>query len=62
MQSLPVPYTTFAWEDDKLMDVEKGKALFSTKGDFPVVTRNTVHCMNKMSMLANADRILDHYA
>ena len=62
VQPLPVPYTTFAWEDDKLMDVEKGKALFSTKGDFPVVTRNTVHCMNKMSMLANADKILDHYA
>lgn len=63
VQPLPVPYTTFAWEDDKLMDVERGKAVFNlTSHDFPVVTRNTVHCMNKKSMVDNADRILAHYA
>ena len=61
VKPLPIPYTTFAWEDDKLIDVEKGRALFQTSY-IPVAVRNTVHCMNKTSMLANADRILEHYA
>ena len=61
VQPLPIPYTTFAWEDDVLLDVQRGRALFNC-GTTPVVVRNTVHCMNKASMLANADRILEHYA
>jgi hypothetical protein len=61
VRPLPVPYTTFAWETDELLDVERGRALFKC-GTTPVVVRNTVHCMNKSSMLANADRILEHYA
>lgn len=63
-QPLPTPHLTFAWDQDTLVDVERGKALFlvSQGGQqFPVALRETVHCMNKQSMLAMADKIIEVY-
>jgi len=65
VESLPVDRTLFAWNKDIMVDVEKGKATFLTQFNgqqFPVATRQSVHCMNKDSMLALADRIIDCYA
>ncbi len=63
---LPVDNTVFAWNKDIMVDVGMGKATFachSSGGNmFPVVVRRSVHCMNKDSMLALADRIIDCYA
>jgi hypothetical protein len=63
--SLPNDSTLFAWGKDIMTDVQLGQATFVTNVDgqyFPVVTRQTVHCMNKGSMLENADRIIECYA
>ncbi len=62
---LPMDSTLFAWNKDILVDVARGQAMFITNSSgqpFPVVTRQTVHCMNKDSMLAHADRIIECYA
>ena len=65
IDTLPKDNTLFAWNKDILVDVQKGRATFFTKvhgSQLPVVVRQTVHCMNKDSMLANADRIIECYA
>ena len=62
---LPCEYTTFAWNKDIMIDVGKGRATFLTEADgrtLPVTTYQTVHCMNKDSMMAMADRIIETYA
>ena len=65
IDSLPTESTLFAWNKDILVDVDNGRATFITDFDgqkFPVVATQTVHCMNKDSMLALADRIIECYA
>lgn len=62
---LPFDRTLFAWNKDIMIEVDRGKATFIT--DFqgqriPVVTRQTVHVMNKDSMMQHADRIIELYA
>jgi len=62
---LPCEYTVFAWNRDIMFDIERGRATFLTEVEgktFPVSTYQTVHCMNKDSMMAMADRIIDLYA
>lgn len=62
--SLPTPSTLFAWNRDVMVDVTRNSATFVTKfhgREFPVVTSQTVHCMNKDSMLAHADKIIECY-
>ena len=61
---LPFEETLFAWNKDVMLNVTKGKALFASKhdaGTFPVIANRTVHVMNKDSMLANADKIIQCY-
>jgi hypothetical protein len=65
VESLPCEDTLFAWNKDILVDVQKGRATFLSQHDgvmFPAVVRRTVHCMNKDSMLSQANRIIECYA
>jgi hypothetical protein len=65
VEPLPNETTTFAWNKDIMIDVEKGRTTFLTQFNgqgFPVSTYRTVHCLNKDSLLNMADRIIECYA
>ena len=65
VEPLPTEDTMFAWNKDIMIDFDEGRTTFLTKSHgkpFPVSTYQTVHCMNKDSMMNMADRIIDTYA
>ena len=65
VEPLPVEDTMFAWNKDIMIDFDEDRTTFLTEFNgkpFPVSTYQTVHCMNKDSMMNMADRIIDTYA
>lgn len=64
VEPLPVPYLTFAWDKDYILQFDKGSVLFRVDGKKLPVSKisSNVHCMNKESYDQFADRIIDLYA
>ena len=62
-QPLPASQTFFSWNKDDLVSVDRDVATFINRDwtPFPVKVRNTVHAMNKASLLEQADRIIEIY-
>jgi len=63
-EPLPVPYLTFAWERDKMLHIERGRAVFKVVGaTVPISSiKSNVHFMNKNSYEEFAERIIKAYA
>lgn len=64
VEPLPVPYLTFAWDRDYILQFDKGSVLFRVDGKKLPISRisSNVHCMNKGSYDKFADRIIELYA
>jgi len=64
VKPLPIPYLTFAWDRDKMIHIERGRAVFKVDGSTVPVTsiESNVHFMNKYSYEEFAERIIEAYA